>query len=289
MPSVGSGGPAAIRWLREVSGLTQRGLAEASGVSERTIRGLERGHVQRPHYSSLRSLAKAAGLEHDQREAFLRAWSPDRGRSLSELNPERPDLIAAETTIRTEIEERVLATWNTFYVGADRQRSGARSSVTIEARRDGIDTYCIPLLSDELGVLPQVYVSETIGCEPLDIHEFPANGLVVIELGLDRPKQLGEIYALEFALEAPAGSDIMGTSASASDRCQAGRIAQRVIDVLVVGVTFEHPPARVWEIEKIGSAPERVVGDSPLDRDHHAQVVRRHALPGHYGFRWEWE
>ena len=51
-----------VRRLRLRAGLTQEGLADRSGVSVRTIRGLETGHRRNPQLASLVQLADALGL-----------------------------------------------------------------------------------------------------------------------------------------------------------------------------------------------------------------------------------
>lgn len=60
---------AVLRRLRLRAGLTQEELAERSGVSVRTIRGLETGHRRNPRLVSVRQLAEALELqpgEHDE-------------------------------------------------------------------------------------------------------------------------------------------------------------------------------------------------------------------------------
>jgi DNA-binding SARP family transcriptional activator/tetratricopeptide (TPR) repeat protein/DNA-binding XRE family transcriptional regulator len=54
---------AALRAHRTRSGLTQRQLAEAAGVSVRTVRAIEQGQVERPRTASLRQLAAVVGLD----------------------------------------------------------------------------------------------------------------------------------------------------------------------------------------------------------------------------------
>ena len=68
----GSGGfGALLRRLRGGAGLTQEALAEKSGLSVRSVRGLARGdHKPRP--DTVGYLARALGLEGDGREAFER-------------------------------------------------------------------------------------------------------------------------------------------------------------------------------------------------------------------------
>lgn len=59
-----------LRDLRIRAGWTQEELAEAAGVSVRTVSGLERGAIQRPQRETVELLADALGLDRDVRIAF---------------------------------------------------------------------------------------------------------------------------------------------------------------------------------------------------------------------------
>jgi predicted ATPase/DNA-binding XRE family transcriptional regulator len=67
---------AALRRLREHSGLTQEQLAERAGLSPRAIRALERGERQHPYPHTVRSLAVALRLSADERATLEGAVSP---------------------------------------------------------------------------------------------------------------------------------------------------------------------------------------------------------------------
>lgn len=62
-----------VRRLRLRAGLTQEGLAERSGVSVRTIRGIETGSRRNPQLASLAQLADALELSPDDRHDLLGA------------------------------------------------------------------------------------------------------------------------------------------------------------------------------------------------------------------------
>ena len=67
-----------LRQWRVSSGLTQEGLAEASGLSTRAISDLERGINATARKATARLLADALALAETDREAFL---SAARGRA----------------------------------------------------------------------------------------------------------------------------------------------------------------------------------------------------------------
>ncbi|MEU3710938.1 helix-turn-helix domain-containing protein [Streptomyces catenulae] len=62
-----------LRRLRSRTGLTQEELAERSGVSVRTIRGLETGSRVNPRMTTVQELARALPLAPDERGELLRA------------------------------------------------------------------------------------------------------------------------------------------------------------------------------------------------------------------------
>lgn len=88
---------------RRAAGLTQVDLAEASGMSVRALRDLERGHAHAAQRRSAEALADALALDGDDRELFLavaregrrRVRAPELPRP-SELPPAVPDLLGRE-------------------------------------------------------------------------------------------------------------------------------------------------------------------------------------------------
>lgn len=64
---------ALLRRLRSEAWLTQEQLAEKSGLSPRTIQGMEAGRVRRPHRESVKLLASALNLSGEGYDVFLAA------------------------------------------------------------------------------------------------------------------------------------------------------------------------------------------------------------------------
>lgn len=76
---------ATVLWRsRRRRGLTQEALAEQAGLSVRTVRGIEGGHVRRPRLQSLRLLADALSPDERARDELLAEI-----RSLPRHGPER--------------------------------------------------------------------------------------------------------------------------------------------------------------------------------------------------------
>lgn len=76
-----------VRTLRRAAGLSQAELAEAAGISERSVSDLERGLRMRVYPATARQLAAALGLQGAELAAFLVAASGDARLSPSPLEP----------------------------------------------------------------------------------------------------------------------------------------------------------------------------------------------------------
>lgn len=110
-----------LRRLRVAAGCTQEELAGRAGLSDRTVRDMERGH-RRPRPSTLRLLARALGLTEAQcaelESMSHRAYWADRG----------PDAPAAEPVgqLPPDIVE---------FVGRERELAPPTCSPTTSGRR----------------------------------------------------------------------------------------------------------------------------------------------------------
>jgi transcriptional regulator with XRE-family HTH domain len=97
---------------RRAAGLTQEGLAEASGMSVRALRDLERGRAQAAQRRSAEMLADGLGLGGDEREVFLtaarngrrKATRPPLVTGASMLPPGLPDLVGREREVARLLE-----------------------------------------------------------------------------------------------------------------------------------------------------------------------------------------
>jgi transcriptional regulator with XRE-family HTH domain len=67
--------------LREDRMWTQKQLAEEAGVSPTTVSGIESGRISRPHFGTVRKLARA--LDVDPRELLSSRGAEERPRSVS--------------------------------------------------------------------------------------------------------------------------------------------------------------------------------------------------------------
>ncbi|GAA4010975.1 hypothetical protein GCM10022247_36600 [Allokutzneria multivorans] len=76
---------AAVRRLRKRAGLTQEALAERSGISVSTIRGIETGKRGNPQLASVRMLARALDLSQAEQEELVAAASGTTAAPVAEL------------------------------------------------------------------------------------------------------------------------------------------------------------------------------------------------------------
>jgi polar amino acid transport system substrate-binding protein len=97
-----------LRSLRQRALLTQEELAQRSGLSVRTIRGLELGRIRRPHSGSLRRLADALQLAGQEREALVAAAHAERA-DLAERGPDPTPAVAARPAGSATPQPRVAA------------------------------------------------------------------------------------------------------------------------------------------------------------------------------------
>ncbi|MDX8141206.1 tetratricopeptide repeat protein [Lentzea sp. BCCO 10_0061] len=78
----------AVRRFRLRAGLTQEALAERSGISVSTIRGMETGKRRNPQLASVRQLAAALALRPQEQEDLLSAASAEPAPTPRQLPPE---------------------------------------------------------------------------------------------------------------------------------------------------------------------------------------------------------
>jgi transcriptional regulator with XRE-family HTH domain len=64
-----------VRGRRRAAGWTQRGLADAAGLSVGVVRDLEQGVSVRPHQASLERLAAALGLAPEEAAGWNASWA----------------------------------------------------------------------------------------------------------------------------------------------------------------------------------------------------------------------
>jgi len=114
-----------IRRIRKERGLTQRGLAAASGVDQATISMAESGK-RRPHLETLDSLAAALGVEVGNffPKVSLEQWLQERcGHSYLAMNSEElARFVEDAEDLDEQLERRLLLREEIDVVWAERKR-----------------------------------------------------------------------------------------------------------------------------------------------------------------------
>ncbi len=124
-----------LRQFRLRAGLTQEALAEQSGVSVRTIRGLETGTRRNPRRTSLRQLADALGLELHERDKLAGLGSAEAPSSTCPEPRQLPPPSAGFAGRDAELAELDRADGGTVYVVAGPGGIGKTSLVVHWAHR----------------------------------------------------------------------------------------------------------------------------------------------------------
>jgi transcriptional regulator with XRE-family HTH domain len=271
-----------MRELRQARGLSQSRLAELAGVSERTVRAIERGAVERPQHESLRRIAAVLAYGESHAHRLVERWT---------------GAIARRTP-----QQIGLPGWESLYqrIRARTPEDGAQISTSVSKatlHRDGT-----PLVTSQLHVHEAMSPSgppvlwKLISGMPFDIatarFEVSAGGVI------DDFFVHGDVAALAIRPD-PA---IAGTGAFAveytTDYRQATRIdrpaerewmygATSPLRVAVLVVRFaDQPPAKVWRVQGDTAATAERVGRVEIGADGSVQVCL-HDFVGVYGLQWD--
>lgn len=276
------------RWLRRVRrdrGLTQRDLGRASGVSVRTIRGLERGEILAPQIATLQQLVLALGLSPQQQTEFLHTWStsPQVGFEPLLVDPSLTEMQQIDTLTRRALGTyRVISqVWRTL-VSSERQLAYTGCHCALTAVADGLDRVFNVQNGDAGTSAAAMEFVPLLGCELLSRRDFPESNVVVFEVGLGRSLAKGETHAYAYGIR----SGRSGTPAEDSDGFVWG--PPHTARSLVVSVEFEVPPSSLTRVERTPGQAFTFLGEVALDDHHRASLVLEDAGPGAYGFTWTW-
>jgi transcriptional regulator with XRE-family HTH domain len=286
-------GAASLRWLRRISGLTQDSLAVRSGVSERTIRGMERGTVSVPHDSTLRLLAEAADLDEQQTEAFLGSWNQHRYRlTFDEVFGADIEQAIRGAHARSAVETVVITKWCHDVVDANRRRVRAEHECTIEAQRDGVEGVPFVLISDDSEDLRLMELTPTFGCSTSGRISTSRTDVFACDLRFPRPLMRGETltYSYRLDLRSPRHVDSgPDTRDRAQDSSGTWSAVLAPVPYLIVEASFlgERPVSAYLQDGGPADSPA-THGASFPPTGATLQRIEQNAAPGRYGFRWDW-
>ncbi|WP_210650505.1 helix-turn-helix transcriptional regulator [Nocardioides sp. SYSU D00065] len=272
---------ARLRALRQEGGLSQAALARRSGVSVRTIRGLETGRVTRPHTSTLEALVDALGIDGARREHELRRWrSADTLAPFSEIMTPSADDVLAAAGVRAAVDMRIRRVARRAYVDADRCVGYSTNELLIEALADGLDHHPVLMTADNQDALDQVQVEDTVGCTVALRRPVPDLAVVAFELDLGTPMRSGESRVIAFRTSGAGRPVEVGETDWTIDGFRRS-VGHHSLHVVFTGPT----PQRVWETVDVERSRVRELTLDPFGGVHIAAEDRP---PGVYGIEWSW-
>jgi transcriptional regulator with XRE-family HTH domain len=271
-----------MRELRQSRGLSQGRLAELSGVSERTVRAIERGGVERPQLESLRRIARVLAYSEGHAQRLVERWTG----ATAVLTPQQIGVPGWESLYR-RIRARAPEDGG--------QQSSSVSDATIH--RDGT-----PLVTSHLHVHEAMSPTgppvlwKLISGMPFDLttarFEVTAGGV------LEDFFVHGDIGALAIRPDpvlAGKGPFAVQFSIDYRDAVRNDRLpeaewmygANSVLRSAVLIVRFVgRPPEQVWHVQGTGAASAERLGSVPVSPDGSAQLCL-HDFVGVYGLQWD--
>lgn len=275
-------------WLHRVRRerrLTQNNLSVRSGVSERTIRGLERGEILSPQIATLQQLALALSLNPQEQTEFMHAWStPAKVAFDSLLDTTLSELEQLDALTRSALGTyRVISqTWRTSISASRRMtRTGCHSAIV--AVEDGLNRVFNVQSGDAVTSAAQMEFVPLMGCHLESRRDFPDSNAVVFEVGLPRPLAKGDTHAYAYAITHDNGA--IGELGDSDGFVWGPPHTARSV---VVSVEFAEPPARLTRVERHPGGEFQFLEDVPLDSANRASLVLEDAGPGAFGFTWSW-
>lgn len=280
-----------LRTARRRRNLTQTELASRCGVSERSIRELERGKAI-PRPATVRALADGLGLRPAEIGAVLRPFVAPPVVELADVLP--VPMLELQEQLATLNQNAVFSdSWtNHLYhvhqvVGEDghfefnRMHRGIRSTVERLTHRVMVTEYEPPMVH-------QPRVEADFGCRISQDWVLPQYNLSIHEIELGRPLGRGE--SAVYGLTVHDDSDLEGRGAR--PRPTEVREGSRAsIEQFVLAVQFLGPvPRTVRPFWQDGSRGRQVFGE-PVEADMTGTVSleMRNTPPGRgYGFGWVW-
>lgn len=277
---------ALLRSLRQRYGATQSDLGHDSGVSVRTIRGLERGEIQQPQLATLQQLALAMRLPPQDQAEFMHAWATPRQPGYDGLlvDPTLSEMEQIDAMTRSVLGAyRVInQTWHTT-IGVDRRMSTTRCQVALEAVEHGLERVFNVQNGDEHTTAARLDFVPLRGCRLSGRWDFEDSNVTVFGVDLPRPLTKGQTHAYEYEVISHPDED--GTLGY-SDGFIWG--APHTTRSIVVSVEFAAPPATLRRVQKAPGKDFEFLDEVPLDETLQAALVLEDADPGAYGFTWTW-
>ncbi|MDN5896561.1 MAG: helix-turn-helix domain-containing protein [Nocardioides sp.] len=293
--SAATNGGAILFELRHRSGMSQTRLSGVSGVSVRTIRGIETGRNRFPHASTLMALAGALDLRAADTERLMGSAQNVRAlRSFGEMAQHGATLEAAlsEASVRSTYTHRMVSISRHTRVGPNRRVRWVENEVVAEALHDGFDNHLVVESGDQALDTRLLRIEGMEGCRLSGRHDFPELNTVVFELSLGAPPETGDTRVLRYRFGMgdqpptdPAQARLWDALED-SDGMTHG--FSRTLAMHIFRVSFEGcRPTRLWEWR--GTKDLHNVGELTLDDWGSVHLFGQNREPGNYGVGWSWD
>ncbi len=281
--------PPGGRWLwraRRERGLTQSGLGRDSGVSVRTIRGLERGEILTPHISTLQQLAVALHLSPHEQTEFMHSWAvrPQVGFEPLLVDPTLTEVEQIDALTRASLGTyRVISqVWHTS-IGADRRMAATHCHSAIQAVEDGLDRVFNVQNGDDVTRASSMEFTALRGSALDRRWDFEDSNVTVFQVRFPRALAKGESHSYAYEiLGDPDEAGVLGVS----DGFIWG--APHTARSITVSVDFVERPKSLRRVERAPGGDFEFLDEVVLDEDNHAALVLEDAGPGAFGFTWSW-
>ncbi|MFC7491186.1 MULTISPECIES: helix-turn-helix domain-containing protein [unclassified Knoellia] len=282
MTGVGAGSAAGrLRRRRRELALTQQELAEASGVSERSIRELEAGRLTRPHRATLEALGAALGHESYRLRGFIQSWEVGwlvpRPEDLDGFAPPVPYPWWPDGARFSALKSAVAHQHVEF--SADGRRVRVRDFRIVEALADDVSDFRFfrPTQPGEA----RTDLQDVVGGHTLDVDR--GSHLLSLHVELDRVLATGDLAPLElnYVVERQDGAAPM-------TRYSAGFLYPPTIFTCTVRFLGESPSS-AWRVE--GHSMQDVERVSSIEHGHDRDtvtLVATHPRSPVVGIAWEW-
>jgi transcriptional regulator with XRE-family HTH domain len=273
-----------MRELRQARGLSQAQVAELSGVSERTVRAIERGSVDRPQHESLRRIAAVLAYGEGHQRRLVDRWTGTGvGRTPDEIGMPDWQALYRRMSLRMHGDGGELSSLMvTTTIGPDRQRF-RDSAVEVREPMTPAGSPVIWIASSE-----PTFDMSTVR------FEVPVGGVI------DDFFVHGDVAALAIRPDpaiAHHGPFVLETTRDYSEAAPTGRppdnehmfgiMTPLRLATLVVRFTGP-PPERVWLVRGPTAAAAERVALVKVAADGTAQLCLQD-FAGVFGLQWEWD
>lgn len=283
---------ASLRDLRRLQRLSQADLAERSGVSQRTIRGLESGQTRRPHPATLRALGRGLGLTEMQAMQFARAFVAPVVADMSEVLGVSPLVLQEQLHGLHDAAHAANWTSDVYHchqtVGADGHFELNRVHRVIRSTIDNLThVMCMILYHHDIPAIPPV--TDPFGVEKSQQWLLPEHRIAVLELALPHALGIGDTHAYGYTLDDNPPPEYRS---SKTPDCEVLEGSRGPVGTFVLEVQFtDTPPAEIRPFTQMGSDDDgRRLGDPVTpDETGTVRIQRQNTPPGQgLGFRWTW-